>query len=160
MSKLKDFIEEREQQWKARQAEVLHEEKASFDDQTARLMAERVANFRVALNEPDKKVGEKRAQRKADPDFVAPEPIGEARFEQLDKQDRWSKTVYGDGGYGDAIAKITVQDPADPDDIILDPIHSEGPTKHRIKGDEELRKAPGEKISQLNIPAVEDEVQV
>jgi hypothetical protein len=132
----------------------MSKEKA-FDESTARQMAERVANFRDALNEPDKKVGEKRAQRKANPDFVAPEPIGEARFDQKNREDRWSKTVYGEGDYGDATAKITVQDPADPDDIVLDPITPDAPTRHRIKGDEELREAHGEKVSTLEVDDID-----
>lgn len=132
-------------------------EQASFDEQTERQMAERVLNFLSALKSPAKKIGEKRAQRKANPDFVAPEPEHVARFEQKNRADRWSQTVYGEGDYGSVQAKITVQDPQDPDDIVLDPITPESPTRTRVKGDEELRDAPGEKISSLLVDADVDE---
>jgi len=125
----------------------------AFDESTARQMAERVANFRDALNDPDKKVGEKRAQRKANPDFVAPEPIEVERFDQLDKADRWSKTVYG-GDDGDGVAKITVQDPQDPDDIVLDPITPDGPSKHRVDGLKDRETHP-EKVTTLEVDDVD-----
>ncbi len=120
----------------------------------ARQMAERALNFLGALRNPTKRIGGKREQRKANPDFVAPERIGESRFEQLDKEDRWSRTEYREGAYGDqedGFAYITVQDPRDPDDI-PSRAHTTEQTltkrKHRVTGETEREIVP-EKISQL-----------
>jgi hypothetical protein len=124
-------------------------EKASYDESTARQMAERVINFLGAMKKPTTRIGEKRSQRKPNPDFVAPEAIEVERFEQRNREDRWSKTVYG-GDHRDGIAKITVQDPMDPDDIVLDPITPDDPNKHRVDGLVEREVHP-EKISQLQV---------
>jgi hypothetical protein len=48
------------------------------------------------------------------------------RFDQKNHEDRWSKTVYGEG-----LAKTTAQDPRDPDDTILDPIHTDEADKEQ-----------------------------
>ncbi len=116
----------------------------------ARQMAERALNFLGALRNPTKRIGGKREQRKANPDFVAPERIGESRFEQLDKEDRWSRTEYREGAYGDqedGRVSITVQDPADPDDLVCTRI-GEDKIFNRVTGEEDLEVHP-EKISQL-----------
>ena len=128
-----------------------------FDEKTERQMAERVVNFLGALKSPMRRIGEKRAQRKANPDFVAPEPKVVERFEQKNREDRWSKTVYGADDYGDGVAKIRVQDPGDPGDVELDPIHPDGPNKHRVKGNEELRELHPEKVTELQIPDEEED---
>lgn len=136
-------------------------ENASFDESTARQMAERVSNFRDALHDPDKKIGEKRAQRKADPNFEAPEPVEVTRFDQLDKQDRWSRTEYREADGGSGRAAVTVQDPKDPDDLHCTHITADNfDAKRKVTGEED-REFHEEKLAQLNLPDVEDdEVQV
>ena len=99
--------------------------KESFGQGTYYEIEKRIANFMAAMKNPMKRVGEKRSQRKSNPDYVLPELEYVERFEQLNKQDRWSKTefrgsnaVQGAGG-----ARITVQDPNDRDDTVLAPIN-------------------------------------
>ncbi len=147
MSEIQKFLEEREKKWQKIETELTRKERAAFNDQTARLMSERVANFRGALNDPDHRIGEKRAQRKPNPDFVTPEKKVVDRFEQLNKEDRWSRTEY-QGTDTDGRAAITVQDPRDPDDLMCSPITDTKPGKHRVDGEEEREVHP-EKISQL-----------
>ena len=134
----------------------MSKETASFSKKTERQMAERVLNFLSALKKPTMRIGEKRAKRKPNPDFVAPEPVQVERFEQLDREDRWSRTEYKEGDYGSGQASIVVQDPQDPDDLVCARVGKDRPSKHRVKGNEELREFHEEKISQLNIPDVED----
>jgi len=151
---IQKYLVEKKEKWKKIAEAVGDHETASLDSSTSRQMSERVVNFLAALRNPTKRIGDKRVQRKANPDFVAPERIGESRFDQLDKEDRWSRTEYREGAYGDqedGFAYITVQDPRDPDDI-----PSRAPTteqtltkrKHRVTGEEDLEVHP-EKISQL-----------
>ncbi len=115
----------------------------------AHQMAERALNFLAALKKPTMRIGEKRAQRKANPDFVAPEKQGVNRFEQLNKEDRWSRTEY-QGTDTDGRASITVQDPRDPDDLECSPITNTKPGKHRVGGEHgESRQHQPEKVSKL-----------
>ena len=135
----------------------MSKEKA-FDEKIERQMVERVANFRDALKDPDKRVGENRATRTVDPDFVAPEPIGEAKFEQKDKQDRWSRTEYRETDSG-GHAAITVQDPRDPDDMHCTHVStytSDPKDKKRVTGEDDREHHP-EKISQLAVEDVDQE---
>ena len=147
MSEIQKFLEEREKKWQKIETELTRQERAAFNGQTARMMSERVANFRGALNDPDQRIGEKRAQRKPNPDFVAPEKKTVNRFDQLDKKDRWSSTEY-QGTDTDGRAAITVQDPRDPDDLVCSPISDQPKSTQHVGGEEEREVHP-EKISQL-----------
>ena len=133
----------------------MNKEKA-FDDSTVRQMGIRALNFLAALKNPTTRIGEKRAQRKPNPDFVAPEEKTISRFSQLDKEDRWSRTEYREGEYGEpenGFAYITVQDPRDPDDLphrapTSKAIKERG--KHRVSGEHgQARPFYPQKISQL-----------
>lgn len=112
-------------------------------------MLERVENFLQAHRKPNKKIGEKREQRTINPDFVAPEPLTVTRFEQKNHEDRWSRTVYGNG-----LAKTTVQDPRDPTDAVLDPITNFPLGLGQVTGEEEREVHPP-KLYQLQVEDVE-----
>ncbi len=115
-------------------------------------MLERVDNFLQAHRKPNKKIGEKREQRTRSPDFVAPEPLTVTRFEQKNHEDRWSKTVYNG-----VSAKTTVQDPRDPNDVVLDPITNfPFGAREQVTGEKERENHPV-KLSQLQVEDVEIE---
>ncbi len=80
-------------------------------------MLNRIEKFTAAMKSPHKRLGEDRkpvTSRKV-------EPIAIQRFEQLNKEDRWSTTEYWESPsrHGSAAAKIHVQDPQDVDDVQL-----------------------------------------
>jgi hypothetical protein len=79
-------------------------------------MEERVESFQSAMKDPAKRIGAGRAQRKPNPDGPTLGPVHAPveRFEQLNKEDRWSKTKFKGN-----TARISVQDPCDPDDVVL-----------------------------------------
>ncbi len=131
----------------------------SVDKGIARQMVERATNFLSALRKPAKRVGEKRSQRKFNPDFAAPERIIIERFDQLNKQDRWSRTEFrapapqrGSNPATGAHASISVQDPQDPDDLVCAPI----PIVEALGGELELENHR-EKISHLSIDDISEQ---
>jgi hypothetical protein len=81
-----------------------------------REMEERVESFQNAMKAPSKRIGAGREQRKPNPDGPTLGPVHPPveRFEQLNKEDRWSKTKF-EG----STARISVQDPCDPEDVVL-----------------------------------------
>jgi len=84
-------------------------------------MEKRVESFQGAMKDPSKRIGLKRALRKPNPDGPTLGPVHAPveKFDQLNKKDRWSTTEF-EGN----TAKVTVQDPQDPDDVVLPTIET------------------------------------
>ena len=92
-------------------------------------MEKRIENFQAAMKNPNKRIGKDRV--KLPEGYTPPNPPEPVEnFDQLNKEDRWSKTKFsgkdseqalmpngkpGSAGY----AHISVQDPNDPVDVLL-----------------------------------------
>jgi hypothetical protein len=102
-------------------------------------MEERVESFQNAMKDPSKRIGSKRARREPNPDgpILGPVHAPVERFEQLNKEDRWSKTEFKG-----STARISVQDPCDPEDVVLPTISTvvdprEGGHRHISEEDDD-----------------------
>jgi len=90
-----------------------------------REMEERVESFQSAMKDPSKRIGADRVKRERNPEGPILGPVHEPveRFDQLNKEDRWSKTKFSSenvlGRTNGAHARISVQDPSDPEDVVL-----------------------------------------
>ena len=99
-------------------------------------MEKRVESFQNAMKDPTKRIGSNRVKRVRNPDGPTLGPVHAPveKFDQLNKKDRWSTTEF-EGN----TAKVTVQDPQDPDDVVL-PTISTGvaPNDDRANGHKHL----------------------
>jgi len=79
-------------------------------------MEKRVESFQGAMKAPSKRIGADRVKRVRNPDGPTLGPVHAPveKFDQLNKKDRWSTTRFKG-----STAKVTVQDPGDPDDVVL-----------------------------------------
>ncbi len=94
-----------------------------------REMEERVESFQKAMKDPSKRIGSNRVKRERNPEGPTLGPVHEPveRFDQLNKEDRWSKTDFSSG-----TARISVQDPGDADDVVLPTVST--PVNERSNG--------------------------
>ena len=88
-------------------------------------MLQRIDNFLKAMKKPNKRIGKHKVKFVEVPVFPK-SPKSVQRFDQLNREDRWSKVEFknnpearGATRIGQGSAHISVQDPRDIDDIVL-----------------------------------------
>ena len=111
-------------------------------------MGQRIIEYDKAKTKPDIRIGSERKPSGA----VMPKTQPEAfqRLDQLDHEDRWGRTTFTDEG----LAKVTVQDPRDPVDVVLPTITAEKRPLRQITVDDTIVDATAHKVKefQLKLP--------
>ncbi len=114
-------------------------------------MGQRIIEYDKAKTKPDIRIGSERKPSGA----VIPKTHPEAfqRLDQLNHEDRWGRTTFTDAG----LAKVTVQDPRDANDVVLPTITAEKGPLRQITVDDAVVDAPVHKVKefQLTLPLEE-----